>query len=177
MVDVDISTVDVELIKSGCMFLVNFLSSSFGLVVVLSGREVKRGFRAVACRISPLTVVPTVVDVVNIVVLTNTWLVEIVVEPRSVVTSGFMVAFGIFPLTVDSSVANVDIDTVGIELTTTWSVDINVEPPKVVVDVVVVDVVVDVVVVVLFVVVVDLEVVVVVVRFEGAGSILLHLFS
>ena len=90
MVAVDISKVDVDVIKSGRMLLVDFLVSVFRLVVVVCGRVVLRGFRVDACRISPLTVVPTVVDVdvdISGVELTNARLVDIVVvivvEPLS----------------------------------------------------------------------------------------------
>ena len=79
MVAVDISKVDVDVIKSGRK---SFLASVFRLVVVICGRVVLRGFRVVACRISPLTVVPTVVDVdvdIRGVKLTNARLVDIVV--------------------------------------------------------------------------------------------------
>lgn len=86
MVDVDICTVDVEIIKSARTLLVDFLVPVFRFVVVVGGRVVIRDFRVVACRISPLTVVPTVVDVdvdISGVELTNALLVDIVVEPLS----------------------------------------------------------------------------------------------
>ena len=86
MVDVDISKVDVELIKSGSILLEDFLVPVFRLVVVVGGGVVIRDFRVVASRISPLTVVPTVVDVdfdISGVELTNAWLVDIVVKPLS----------------------------------------------------------------------------------------------
>ena len=83
-----------------------------------------------------------------------------------VVIRGFGVACGVLPLTVDPSLAKVDVDIIGVELTKFWSVVINVEPRFE--SVVVFDV--DVVVVVVGVVVV------VVVRFDVAGLIL-HRFS
>ena len=49
MITGDVPTVDVELtIKSSCMFIVDFLTPLFGLVVVVGGREVIRGFWVVA---------------------------------------------------------------------------------------------------------------------------------
>ena len=72
----DVCTVDVELIKSGCMLLVDILTPLFGLVIfVFGGGVVLRGnrFRAVACRMSPPIVDPPEVNVV----------VDIIVEPLS----------------------------------------------------------------------------------------------
>ena len=47
MITVDVPTVElVELtIKFSCMFIVDFLTPLFGLVVVVGGRVVIRGFR------------------------------------------------------------------------------------------------------------------------------------
>ena len=73
MITCGVCTVDVELIKSGCMLLVDILTPLFGLVIfVFGGGEVLRGFRSVACRMS-LKAVPSEVIVV----------VDIIVEPLS----------------------------------------------------------------------------------------------